>query len=133
MIRFCPDCKATYDDEFRWTICPHETFAANDSQNNFAHHPEAHLKVPLYKIEKDLQKLWDNYQVKPTYMQMKLGNFRKYIAPRDDLQDYAIKFLEEVKDTPDEAIVVITLGHLSLLTDDEGNLLQFNDGEKDDH
>jgi hypothetical protein len=31
------------DDAFRYTICPHPTFAANDGQNNFAHHPESYL------------------------------------------------------------------------------------------
>jgi hypothetical protein len=41
MIVTCPECHRRYDDEFRWTICPHETFAANDGRNNFAHHPES--------------------------------------------------------------------------------------------
>ena len=36
-------CGKRFDDEYRTTICPHETFAANDGRNNFAHHPEAHL------------------------------------------------------------------------------------------
>jgi hypothetical protein len=37
---FCPyGCGARFDDEFRTTVCPHETFAANDGRNNFAHHP----------------------------------------------------------------------------------------------
>ena len=43
MIVRCADCNRTFDDEFRSTICPHKTFAANDGQNNFAHHPESHL------------------------------------------------------------------------------------------
>jgi hypothetical protein len=46
MIVTCPDCRVRFDDAYRWTICPHETFAANDGQNNFAHHPEAHLSPP---------------------------------------------------------------------------------------
>ena len=37
-------CGKRFDDEYRTTICPHETFAANDGQNNFAHHPEAYLE-----------------------------------------------------------------------------------------
>lgn len=41
MIVTCPKCEARYDDTYRWTICPHGTFAANDGQNNFAHHPES--------------------------------------------------------------------------------------------
>jgi hypothetical protein len=43
MIVTCSKCEARFDDEYRTTICPHETFAANDGQNNFAHHPEAYL------------------------------------------------------------------------------------------
>lgn len=43
MIVQCPTCFALFDDEFRLTICPHDTFAANDGQNNFAHHPESYL------------------------------------------------------------------------------------------
>jgi hypothetical protein len=39
----CSKCNARFDDEFRTTICPHETFAANDGRNNFAHHPETPL------------------------------------------------------------------------------------------
>jgi len=40
----CPHgCGARFDDEFRTTVCPHETFAANDGRNNFAHHPESVL------------------------------------------------------------------------------------------
>lgn len=43
MIVDCLNCSASFDDEFRTTICPHGTFAANDGKNNFAHHPESHL------------------------------------------------------------------------------------------
>jgi hypothetical protein len=25
MLVSCPDCKNRYDDEFRWTICPHNS------------------------------------------------------------------------------------------------------------
>jgi len=44
MIVTCKKCGSRFDDEFRLTFCPHETFAANDGQNNFRHHPEAYLK-----------------------------------------------------------------------------------------
>jgi hypothetical protein len=48
MIVQCPQCGLAYNDEFRWTICPHETFAANDGKNNFHHHPESYLeKKPM--------------------------------------------------------------------------------------
>jgi hypothetical protein len=43
MKRYCPNCDTRYDDTFRLTICPHETFAANDGQNNFSHHPESFI------------------------------------------------------------------------------------------
>ena len=43
MIVTCGTCKTRYDDEFRLTFCPHETFEANDGRNNFAHHPESHI------------------------------------------------------------------------------------------
>jgi hypothetical protein len=41
VIILCSECHRRFDDQFRWTICPHQTFAANDGQNNFAHHPES--------------------------------------------------------------------------------------------
>ena len=47
MIVTCDKCKARYDDEFRLTICPHDTFLANDGINNFAHHPESILIKPM--------------------------------------------------------------------------------------
>jgi len=45
MRRICDKCRWSYDDQYRSTICPHPTFAANDGQNNFAHHPES-LRYP---------------------------------------------------------------------------------------
>jgi hypothetical protein len=39
----CADCLVYFDDAYRWTICPHETFAANDGANNFRHHEESYL------------------------------------------------------------------------------------------
>jgi hypothetical protein len=35
-------CGVYFDDEFRTTICPHQTFAANNGLNAFAHHPESY-------------------------------------------------------------------------------------------
>ena len=46
MITLCGNCGYTFDDEYRTTICPHETFAANDGRNNFAHHPGSVLRKP---------------------------------------------------------------------------------------
>ncbi len=47
----CASCGAEFDDEFRTTICPHATFAANDGTNRFAHHPESVLRRPSTTIE----------------------------------------------------------------------------------
>ena len=47
MIVTCERCKAQCDDEFLLTICPHDTFLANDGLNNFAHHPESTLIKPI--------------------------------------------------------------------------------------
>lgn len=44
MIVTCEKCGRRFDDEFRVTYCPHDTFAANDGNNNFAHHPESYLE-----------------------------------------------------------------------------------------
>lgn len=43
MIVNCMACQHNFDDEFRSTTCPHDTFAANDGHNNFAHHPDSYL------------------------------------------------------------------------------------------
>lgn len=43
MLIQCTTCLLAFDDEFRDTLCPHKTFAANDGSNRFAHHPDAYL------------------------------------------------------------------------------------------
>jgi hypothetical protein len=43
MIVQCKDCKKYYDDQFRYTICPHDTFLANDGRNNFMYHEDSYL------------------------------------------------------------------------------------------
>lgn len=45
MIVKCQKCKASYDDAFRVTICPHNTFLANDGDNNFNHHPKSYIST----------------------------------------------------------------------------------------
>jgi hypothetical protein len=57
MIVLCPTCGRHYDDTYRWTYCPHDTFAANDGANNFRHHPESYLSrkkedmvSPLFQV-----------------------------------------------------------------------------------
>lgn len=53
MVVRCSECNRYFDDEFRITYCPHDTFAANDGKNNFAHHPEAVLTRPFRKLTRD--------------------------------------------------------------------------------
>jgi hypothetical protein len=50
MIVSCDKCGARFDDEYRWTFCPHNTFAANDGRNNFAHHPNSYIS-PRVQLE----------------------------------------------------------------------------------
>ena len=52
MIVQCTKCKKFFEDMFRSTICPHDTFPANDGTNHFYHHPEAYLSE--LDPEKDL-------------------------------------------------------------------------------
>jgi Methyltransferase domain len=43
MIAQCLECGAKFEDEYRSTICPHETFPTNDGNNNFTIHESAYL------------------------------------------------------------------------------------------
>lgn len=43
MIVQCSTCAMYFDDAFRLTICPHDTFAANDGNNIFTHYPDSYL------------------------------------------------------------------------------------------
>ncbi len=43
MIVQCGQCSRWFDDQFRFTNCPHPTFAANDGVNNFSHHHDAYI------------------------------------------------------------------------------------------
>lgn len=54
MIVSCDKCRARFDDEYRLTVCPHHTFAANDGNNNFSHHPESYIMEvdPLFQFHK---------------------------------------------------------------------------------
>jgi hypothetical protein len=44
MIVHCAECGADFDDQFRWTYCPHETFPTNDGNNVFREHPESFIR-----------------------------------------------------------------------------------------
>lgn len=43
MIVKCERYGKRFDDTFRSTFCPHDTFLANDGENNFRHHEESFL------------------------------------------------------------------------------------------
>ena len=78
------------------------------------------------QMRNDLVKQFENYAVTPNYIQMQLAQFRQMVlsdAFEPDGRSRA--FLEEVKDIPENAIVVITPERLSLLVDEEGHLLSF--------
>lgn len=72
MIIKCEHCSKFYDDQFRSTVCPHDTFSANDGQNNFRHYPESWLadkepsreshgdKFNIMASEFDLYQQWLN-------------------------------------------------------------------------
>lgn len=51
MIVQCGKCLVYYDDEFRFTFCPHDTFAANDGHNNFEYHNDAYRSLGKPKVD----------------------------------------------------------------------------------
>ncbi len=56
MIVRCEECKKYFEDEFRSYVCPHYTFAANDGNNNFAHHPESYLSLKNHNNKEEEKK-----------------------------------------------------------------------------
>lgn len=61
MIVQCEKCKKFYDDEFRDTGCPHNTFSANDGWNNFKHYPLSWLDDKLPSIENSEAGIYNNW------------------------------------------------------------------------
>lgn len=47
MIVNCVTCGAEFEDVYRSWTCPHNAFLANDGNNNFSVHEEAHLNTAL--------------------------------------------------------------------------------------
>jgi hypothetical protein len=43
MIIRCQACNKYFEDVFRSVMCPHDTFMANDGNNNFAKHEDSYL------------------------------------------------------------------------------------------
>ena len=66
MIIQCEKCIMYYDDQFRLTICPHNTFNANDGQNNFRHYPESwhHVQMPSENEAKIYPEFLDANRIK---------------------------------------------------------------------
>lgn len=50
MIIKCIECGKYFDDQFRSFDCPHNTFPANDGQNNFKHYPESWLSKNMPSV-----------------------------------------------------------------------------------
>lgn len=87
MIVECPDCHAVFDDTYRWTFCPHDTFAANDGKNNFRHHVESLLRpAPLGR------RLWEAKMPPPitvtTWQRIRFWLQTRYYAARDFFQGF---------------------------------------------
>src|SRR5579872_6411513 len=61
MIVTCQKCGARFEDSLRLTYCPHETFAANDGNNTFRHHPGAYLSKPTKTWEKPAKIFFGNW------------------------------------------------------------------------
>lgn len=61
MIVQCALCRMYFEDVYRTTICPHDTFLANDGFNNFAHHPDSVLQLerPSSEIVRDANRVDD--------------------------------------------------------------------------
>lgn len=62
MIVFCIAYTKYFDDEYRSTLCPHNTFPANDGNNNFHVHADSYLDsvppnaipgMPVWNKDKD--------------------------------------------------------------------------------
>lgn len=53
MVVRCLICKVWFDDEFRSTICLHDTFPANDGQNNFEFHEDSYLSETEPPTDRD--------------------------------------------------------------------------------
>ena len=79
----------------------------------------------LDEIERQLEYLWANYTLKPEYLQMRLKEFRENCALHGPLP-HAVEFLKQTANVNENAIVVMRPFNLSLLTDEDGNLLEFS-------
>lgn len=79
----------------------------------------------LDDFEKALDTIWGETSIKPEYVQMPLATFRKHSAEYGLNSQAVTVFLAETKDISGDAIVVMTPGNLSLLVDENNNLLSF--------
>lgn len=65
MIVKCLTCTKYFDDVFRDTGCPHNTFNANDGKNNFKHYTESWLAN--HSPRKGNTNLSGGHTLKPEY------------------------------------------------------------------
>lgn len=93
MIVTCEVCKKFYDDEFRDTQCPHDTFSANDGHNNFKHHPRCAGRSLVYAVVSP-----------PSLVTVMLENLHERINQVEDLLGDALDHLEG-KQTSKEGII----------------------------
>lgn len=69
-------------------------------------------------IERDLEELWANYSVQPTWMGMSLGNLRRL---RDRLnREDVIKFLKLHEREPDDRVIILTGGPPRFADEEDG-------------
>lgn len=73
--------------------------------------------------EELIEKVWNEYEANPSSMQITLKGLRE--MPSEGRSEQITEFLAITAVFPDNCAVVLTQGHASLLTDDEGEPLVF--------
>lgn len=81
MILKCNTCFKYFDDQFRDTSCPHDTFSANDGKNNFKHYSESWLNdhYPLIgfqdpNYQNTMKSEYNHYQEWLNNNKVRIGN-----------------------------------------------------------
>lgn len=101
---FCNNCHCDYDDEFRTTVCPHQTFPANDGSNNFEYHDHSPIRR-LYNPDRIQHPAGDSYD--PNTMQWTPEELRK-IEARSNPYERPTAFVTFPADDPEPAPVQYT-------------------------
>lgn len=113
MIVKCQHCPMWFEDSYRTTICPHDTFAANEGANNFRHHAEAYLGNRPYRSEND--KDWDSPTFARIHLGMALDGLSHYhlVHTSDTITRFATRTIDNA---PGEARHIV---HIYVLSDPE--------------